>query len=120
MPTRLLSAEGPFGALADRLLALELPDLPTDRRDDTVAFVCRRTRQLPTPLGLGVGVLTVAVGLSTKALGIDRTTRFLQATSLPFVGELARMVRALGFTYIWETWPDSSPTGGPAVLGRST
>ena len=111
MSTRLLSVEGPFGTFADRLLELELPDLPTDRRADTVAFVCRRCDDVPSPLKLGIGTLTVAVGLSERALGIDRTTRFLQTTSVPFVGELARMVRSLGFAFIWESWPTTSPTG---------
>lgn len=114
MSTRLLSIEGPFGAFADRLLTLELPDLPIDRRADTVAFVCRRCAEVPSPLKLGIGTLTIAVGLSERALGIDRTTRFLQTTSVPFVGELARMVRSLGFAFIWESWPTTSPTGAVA------
>lgn len=108
----MLCVEGPFGTFADRLLALELPDLPNERRAETVAFVCRRTREVPTPLKLGVTTLTVAVGLSHRAIGGDRTTAFMRSTSLPFVSELARMVRSLGFAFIWETWPDTSPTGG--------
>jgi len=109
--TRLLSAEGPFGAFADRLLALELPDLPADRRAEAVAFVCRRADEVPSPLKLGIGTLTIAVGVSQRAIGHDRTAAFLQSTSVPFVGELARMVRSLGFAFIWETWPRTQPTG---------
>jgi hypothetical protein len=109
-----LSIEGPFGVFAERLLTLELPDLPSTARDDTVAFVCRRAQQVPTPLRLGVIGLTLAAGLAQRLIGVDRTTRFLQGTSLPFVGELARMVRSLGFAYVWESWPDTSPTGAPA------
>jgi hypothetical protein len=37
---------------------------------------------------------------------------------LPLVGELARLIRSLGFAFVWETWPDSSPTGAPAVAAR--
>lgn len=111
MSTRLLSIDGPFGAFADRLLALELPDLPDGRRIETVAFVCGRCDRVPSPLKLGLATLTVAVGLSARVFGTDRTTTFLQSTSLPFVGELARIVRSLGFTFVWESWPATSPTG---------
>ena len=109
-----LSVEGGFGVFADALLATELPDLPEPRRSATVEFVCRRANEVPTPLRLGVSLLSIGTGVGIRLLGIDRTTAFLQRTSLPFVGELARMVRSLGFAYIWETWPASSPTGAPA------
>jgi hypothetical protein len=109
-----LSSEGPFGLFADRLLTIELPDLPSTSRADTVAFVCRRANQVPSPLRVGVVGLSAGVGMAQRLLGVDRTTGFLRTTRLPFVGELSRMVRSLGFAYIWETWPDSSPTGAPA------
>jgi len=108
-----LSPSGPFGRFADELLALELPDLPPSRRADTVAFVCRRADQLPAPLRLGLVTLTSLVGVGRRLAGDERTTRFLASTSMPFVGELARMVRSLAFAYVWETWPASTPTGGP-------
>lgn len=117
MSTRLLSIKGPFGAFSDRLLALELPDLPNDRRAETVSFVCGRCQTVPSPLKLGIATLTIAVGLSQRVLGNDRTTVFLQGTSLPFVGELARIVRSLGFTFVWETWPATSPTGAVTRSG---
>lgn len=113
MTTRPLSAEGPFGRFADRLLATELPELPSPSRDLTVEFTCRRAAEVPGPLRLGVTVLVVGVGMSQRVFGLDRTTAMLRSTSLPFVGELARMVRSLGFTFVWETWPDTSPTGAP-------
>jgi hypothetical protein len=109
-----LSSEGPFGLFAERLITLELPDLPPVSRAATVSFVCRRANQVPSPLRVGVVGLAAGVGLAQRLLGIERTTRFLRTTRLPFVGELSRMVRSLGFAYIWETWPDSSPTGAPA------
>ncbi len=115
MTTRPLSAEGPFGRFAERLLAAELPDLPISSREDTVAFVCRRVREIPTPLRLGVVVLAVGSGVAQRTLGLDRTTTFLRGTRLPFVAELARMVRSLGFAFVWETWPLTSPTGAPAA-----
>jgi len=113
-PLRLLQPlgdDGPFAAFADHLVAVELPDLDPERRADTVAFVCRRTRSLPSPLLVGVTLLGVGLGLALRVAGIERTTAFLRATRLPFVGELARLVRSLGFAYVWETWPDTSPTG---------
>jgi hypothetical protein len=106
-----LRAEGPFATFADHLIARELPDLATDRRASTVAFVCRRAGALPSPLLVGVSLLAIALGVALSVVGPDRTTTFLQGTRLPFVGELARLVRSLGFAFIWETWPDTSPTG---------
>lgn len=99
---------------ADDLLARELPDLPADRRAATVAFACRRAREVPTPLRLGVTGLSIAAAGLRRAAGPDRTTAFLQRTTLPFVGELARMVRSLGFAYVWETWPATAPSGAPS------
>ena len=66
---------------------------------------------MPSPLKLGITVLVITVGLAQRVFGLEATTRFLQSTSLPFVGELARMVRSLGFAYIWETWPDTTSAG---------
>lgn len=117
-PLRLLRpdrADGPFATFADHLLGRELPDLAPDRRDAAVAFVCRRVGALPSPLLAGVALLTAAVGIGQRLVGVDRITTFLQATRLPFVGEMARLVRSLGFTFVWETWPDTSPTGAPLV-----
>lgn len=109
-----LRTTGPFGRFADDLLRSELPDLPDDRRADTVAFVCRRAGQVPTPLRLGVMVLAVGVGCSQRLVGRTRTTAFLRRTSLPFVGELARLVRSLGFTHVWESWPTTTELGAPS------
>lgn len=103
---------GPFGRFADRLLVLELPDLSGPQRDETVAFVCRRADQMPTPLRLGLVMLTFVVAAAQRLVGPDRTTRVLAATTLPIVGELARMVRSLAVAYVWETWPTTSPSGG--------
>ncbi len=110
-PSQPLGVDGPFAAFADDLLGRELPDLAPDRRATTVAFVCRRVHALPSPLLVGVTLLAVAVGVARRVAGGSRVTSFLQATRLPFVGELARLVRSLGFAFVWETWPDTSPSG---------
>lgn len=99
---------------ADDLLSYELPDLPDDRRADTVHFVCRRASEVPGPLRLGVVTLSVFAALMRRFVGAERTTAFFRRTTLPFVGELARMVRSLGFAYVWETWPSTSPAGAPS------
>ncbi len=109
-----LRTTGPFGRFADDLLKSELPELPDDRRADTVTFVCRRAAQVPTPLRLGILALAVGVGVSQRFVGRDRTTAFLHSTSLPFVGELARLVRSLGFAHVWESWPATSELGAPS------
>lgn len=114
--SRPLSPEGPFGRFADRLLTAELPDLPSPARADTVAFVCRRAGQIPSPLRLGVTLLAATIGVGERLAGRHRIDTFLRATSLPLIGELARMVRSLGFTFVWETWPSTSPSG--AFEGR--
>ncbi len=119
MSIRALSPEGPFGQFADRLLCIELPDLPDDRRDDAVAFTCRRANEVPTPLRVGVTMLSVGAGFAGSTIGADRTAAWLRTTRLPFVGELARMVRSLAFAYVWETWPRTSQTGLPGVETRS-
>ena len=94
---------------------LSLDDLPADARARTVGFVCRRVTHSPGPLRLGIVALTVGVGLASRAWGEERTTGFVARTELPLVGELARLIRSLAFAYVWETWPDSSPTGAPVA-----
>ena len=114
MPSAL-APDGPFGRFAGRLLTLELPELPTERSDATIGFVCRRAAQTPGPLRLGVTALAVATGVAGRVLGDDRVVGFMRTSSLPLVGELARLVRSLAFAYVWETWPDTSPTGAPGA-----
>ena len=106
-----LRPTGPFGRFADDLLMTELPDLPADRRRETVAFVCRRAAQVPTPLRLGILALALGTGFAQRSIGRARTAAFLRGTTLPFVGELSRLVRSLGFTYVWETWPSTTESG---------
>ena len=69
----------------------------------------RRADEVPSPLKLGISILTAGVGLAQRVVGDDTTTSFLRGTSLPFVGELSRMVRSLAFAFIWETWPNTLP-----------
>ena len=111
-----LAPDGPFGRFAERLLVLELPDLPDDRLRATVEFVCRRAQQVPGPLRLGVTTLAVATGVAERVVDPVHVVGFLRGTELPLVGELARLVRSLGFAFVWETWPDTSPSGAPGTV----
>lgn len=106
------------GPYADRLLALDLPDLPADRRDEVVEFVARRVDGLPSVMHLGVLLLGVGFRLALAmggafANGGDRVVRRLSSLPLPLVGEYSRMIRSLGYAYVWETWPDTTATGAP-------
>jgi hypothetical protein len=37
--------------------------------------------------------------------------RVVMSLPLPFVGEYPRLTRSLGFAYVWEHWPSTTPTG---------
>jgi putative Ca2+/H+ antiporter (TMEM165/GDT1 family) len=96
----------------DRLLAVDLPELPVDRRTEVAAFVARRSRQVGGPIGLGVTIAAAAVH-AFSALVPDATVRVLARRPLPIVGEYVRFVRSLAYAYVWETWPDTSTAGRP-------
>lgn len=116
----LLDVDGPLGEFAATLLAVELPGLPAAARDETVAFVCRRTQQIPGPLRLGVSSLVALAAGVARARGWSGVTRRLRTTNLPLLGELARLVRSLGFAYVWESWPDTAPDGSPTDVANET
>lgn len=109
------------GPYADRLLALDLPDLPADRRDEVVEFVARRVDGLPSVMHLGVLLLGLAFRLLLAVGGVlpvgrDGVVRRVSGLPLPLVGEYSRMIRSLGYAYVWETWPDTSATGAPIEI----
>lgn len=103
---------------ADGLLATDLPLLPDDRRRDAVAFIGRRVRVLPSITRFGVLVIAAAVHAAGIALGHDRLRRIVLRLPLPLVTEYPRLIRSLGYAYIWETWPDTDVDGG-TVEGRA-
>jgi hypothetical protein len=70
---------------------------------------------MPSPLRIGLVLVCAGVALAQRVAGVDRTTRLLQSSRLPLLGELPRMVRSLAFTYVWETSPDTLPSGAPGV-----
>jgi hypothetical protein len=106
----------PRGLVADfceQVLAHDLPDLPPDRRDVTVAFATRRIAGLPSPMKVAVGLVAVGVGGVGQIVGTRRVAGFLAARPLPVAGEYVRLMRSLTYAFIWERWPDTSTSGSP-------
>ena len=100
---------GPF---ADRLLAFDLPLLDDQRRERVVAFIARRVDGMPSVTRIGVVTIAALVRMAMAVPGGQRVVGTLVRRPLPLVGEYARLVRSLGYAYIWETWPDTLPNGG--------
>ena len=109
--SRHLQLDRIVGPFADLLLATDLPQLSRQRRDEVVQFVQRRARAVPSFTRFGVTL----IGLFYRALiaipGGRWVARLLASTSIPVIGEYPRLIRSLGYAYIWEHWPDTSPTG---------
>jgi hypothetical protein len=99
---------GPF---ADRLLALDFPGLEPSRRSEAVDFAVRRVDGLPSIMRFGVLVIGAAVHGLLRLPGTSRTLGFLARTSLPLLGEYVRLVRSLGYAYVFETWPTTRADG---------
>jgi len=104
---------GLVAAFCDGLVLHDLPDLPESRRTEVVAFAGRRIAAMPGPMRLGVGVVSVAVDACGRVVGRRRLTMFLARHPLPVAGEYVRLVRSLVVARVWDTWPDTSPTGAP-------
>jgi hypothetical protein len=98
----------PFAAT---LLAADLPQLPHGRLSEVVVFIRRRVETMPSLTRFGVTV----IGLLYRALLVvplgSVAIRFLVAHPLPVLGEYPRLIRSLGYAYVWEHWPDTRPTG---------
>ncbi len=117
-PAYATSLVAPF---ARQLLAADLPGLPPERLERVVPFVLRRVEGLPSPMRLGVlGVAALVRGLMAIPMIGRRVPTVLGDHPLPIVGEYARLVRSLGYAYVFEEWPgtgaDGTPDVGPATL----
>jgi hypothetical protein len=99
---------GPF---ADRLLAIDLPALDDQRRDQVVAFTAGRVDGMPSVMRIGVFTIAAAVRVIMLMPGGRGVVGVLARRPLPLLGEYVRLVRSLGYTYIWEHWPDTRPDG---------
>jgi hypothetical protein len=100
---------GPF---ADRLLAADLPALDDHRRAEVSAFTARRVDGMPSVMRIGVVCIAAVVRLAVAGPRGVAVVGFLARHPLPLLGEYVRLVRSLGYTYVWETWPDTLPDGG--------
>lgn len=92
------------------VLAHDFPALAADRRRVVSDFVAARLAVLPGPMRLGVTLIAHLVG-TLGAIGGERVVLRLSHLALPLVGEYFRLLRSLSYAYVWETWPDTSPTG---------
>lgn len=100
---------------ADGLLAADLPRLPDERRADAVAFIGRRVLVLPSITRLGVLVIALFVHVGGLLIGHGRARRVVLALPVPLLSEYPRLIRSLGYAYVWETWPDTAVDGGCAA-----
>ena len=64
---------------------------------------------------LPVLVIAVAVHALGLVVGHARARRVVLALPLPLLSEYPRLVRSLGYAYVWETWPDTAVDGGRAA-----
>lgn len=95
------------------LLAIDLPGLPTARRNSTAEFAAARVAGMPSPMRVGVSVVAVIVGVVSRLLGTHRIARALARRPLPVTGDYVRLLRSLGFAYVWEHWPATAADGTP-------
>lgn len=101
---------GPF---AHRLLAADLPALPSDRRDEVVRFIGQRVDIMPSFTRFGVLVLGVLFRTLLALPAGWGVARMVMRLPVPFVGEYPRLVRSLSVAYVWEHWPRTGPDGAP-------
>lgn len=108
----------PLGLFADGLLAADLPALPVDRRQETVAFVERRAAVLPSVTRFGVASIALLVHGIGTVLGHGRVRGLVLRLPLPLLSEYPRLIRSLGYAFVWETWPGTASDGAvPASDG---
>ena len=105
---RLDTIVGPF---ADLLLTADLPDLSDARRAEVVEFVQRRASGVPSFTRFGLTVIALLFRGLMVVPGGRSTVRFLASKPIPVLGEYPRLIRSLGFAYVWDRWPDTLPTG---------
>jgi hypothetical protein len=99
---------------ADGLLGSDLPALDAERRRAAVSFIGRRVRVLPSVTRAGVLTIAAVVEILGVMAGHDRVRRVVVAAPLPLLSEYPRLVRSLGYAYIWENWPHTAVDGGAA------
>ena len=111
--SRHLQLDTIIGPVADLLLLADLPELPPQRRAEVVAFVQRRANGVPSFTRFGIAVIALFYRVVVAVPGGDAVARFLMSKPVPVLSEYPRLIRSLGFTYVWEHWPDTLPSGAP-------
>lgn len=101
----------------DAVLRHDFPDLAADRRHLVVSFVVSRLASLPGPMRLGVTAIALLVA-ALRLVGGEGLIVRLSSLPLPLVAEYFRLLRSLSYAYVWETWPDTRPSG--ATFGSPT
>ena len=96
---------------ADILLAHDLPGLPDRSRSEAVAFIERRVGVLPSVTRFGLVTIAALVGVVLRVAGADRTIALVTAVPLPLLAEYPRLIRSLGYAFVWETWPATQADG---------
>lgn len=110
-PMRAVGSAPLVATFADRYLEWVLPGLPPSRRQEVVTFVCRRIDAMPSLTRLGaLGVAGVFRMLLALPAG-ESLARHVAEQPIPVLAEYPRLVRSLGWAYVWETWPDTHPDG---------
>ena len=99
---------------AETLLASDLPGLTDDHLRRTTEFIERRVRVLPSITRFGVTVIGGTVDILGRSIGQQRALTAVTTLSLPLLAEYPRLIRSLGYAYIWETWPDTAVDGAPS------
>jgi hypothetical protein len=99
---------------ADRFLAAELPGLPAARRQEVVEFTCRRIDTMTSVTRFGVFLVAGFHRAMLALPGGTRLSDLVVRIPLPLAGEYPRLLRSLGYAYVWETWPDTLVDGAPS------
>jgi hypothetical protein len=107
----LLSPAAHVRPFAEWLLEHDLPALGDERRAAAVGFVVHRVEDLPSPIAAGVAVMAVAARVLLTVPGGRAVLSALTRRPVPGVGEYVRLVRSLGYAYVWDAWPDTRPDG---------
>lgn len=95
------------------VLAHDFPDLPPERRCDVADFVAGRLDRLSGLTRLGVLISALTVNLLIT-LTVPSLVARVSHLPIPILAEYFRLLRSLAYTYIWETWPNTSPSGSGA------
>ena len=103
--------ETPTARFAHALLAADLPALPMEQRRTTVQFIVGQVHTMPSLARFGVRAIGLGVDLLSRLAGFDRTICLVTKLPIPLLAEYPRLIRSLGYAYIWETWPATEVDG---------